>query len=67
MREMDEENPPDVCDHDLSYGRQRKYDSGRCPVLCGACRLIVGWWTLDAFGEVQIVEGDTITPEKDYL
>lgn len=36
----------DECEHLIEYGRRRKYDGGRCPVLCEGCRLIIGWWEL---------------------
>lgn len=46
---MDGEN---LCDHLLDYGRQRKFDGGRCPILCGKCRLILGFW--------EVAEGGTL-------
>jgi hypothetical protein len=31
------------CDHREEYGRVKKFDGGRLPILCGRCSHIVGW------------------------
>jgi hypothetical protein len=43
----------DFCDHLVDYGRQRKFDGGRCPLLCSRCRLIIGYW--------GVAEGGTLS------
>ena len=30
------------CDHRPEYGRVKKFDGGRLPILCGRCSLIIG-------------------------
>jgi hypothetical protein len=29
------------CDHRVEYGRIKKFDGGRLPILCGRCSLIL--------------------------
>lgn len=46
----------------------RKYDNGRCPLLCIDCRLIIGYWTEDGdvlFSEENEVFRDEVEPEID--
>lgn len=34
------------CTH-LNTGRVKKFDGGKCPLLCGRCYTIVGTWRTD--------------------
>lgn len=34
----------ELCDHLLEYGRDRKFDGGRCSLLCSRCRVVLGYW-----------------------
>lgn len=50
--ETAEREEAELCEHLLDYGRRRKFDGGRCPLLCEGCHLIVGWW--------KVAEGGTL-------
>lgn len=68
--EAEEENFSD-CDHLFEYGRNRKFDGGRCPLLCSRCHLILGFWGVAeggtlADGPYKYTEYLCLHPEHGY-
>lgn len=61
----------ELCDHLIEYGRDRKFDGGRCSLLCSRCRVVLGFWGVAeggtlADGPYKYTEYLCLHPEHGY-